>query len=354
MAMASHSYSCEAAIFGIHMQKEDLNCHGIRLHLDHLDTWTGQRAFHHDYEYREMKDGKKRLSKFIIPISDNLAIPLMLFGYSYSRFFCAWKLNPRHSEFRLKSRVYLDLYFEQPRDWSETLNEVHHWKWLLSLATRKPVDVKEFSLYRADERHPIEKEPMNQYDVWIARDHSHKKVTSKQQSIEYHFTYSDVEKIFPLLIEKWKKIQQPWASVLHRFFAISHRRGLWLNEEFLFLAQAVESLHRARTGDTDGKGIVDRAAKQAYLNSPTELQQHLGDRGKFIRLFRKTRNYWTHYGEPSPKTDPEVLGDLTLHDFNQKLRWIVETAILRELGVPDICASKVWSPQWRGQLVTFE
>jgi len=99
---------------------------------------------------------------------------------------------------------------------------------------------------------------------------------------------------------------------------------------------------------------VDRAAKEAYLNSPADLQEILGARGKFIRLFRKTRNYWTHYGEPSPESDPEVLDDHALYEFSEKLRWIVESAILRELGVPDHCVSRVWSQQWKSRTVTFD
>jgi ApeA N-terminal domain 1 len=354
LAMASHRFSCDAAIFGVHLQKDDLHCHGIRLHLDHLDTWVARRAFQKYSESYETEDGERKLSKLIIPISRSLSIPLSLPGYSESEFFCAWSLKDGETELSLTSRVYLDLHFDAPREWSEVLHEVHRWQWFLSLATRRAVDVREIALYRSDVRHPIGKESMRPCHVWMKRDHSRKAPESRRSGHDFHFFYSDVENVFPAMIERWNQMHKPWAAVLHRFFAISHRRGLWLNEEFLFLAQAVEALHRARSGDTDGKGIVDRAAKTAYLSSPVELQELLGDRGTFIRLFRKTRNYWTHYGEPSPESDPEVLDDLDLHDFSQKLRWIVESAILHELGVPDHCISKVWSRQWRAHIVTYD
>lgn len=354
LAMASHSYSCVAAIFGVHLQNDDLNFHGIRLHLDHMDTWTERRAFKRFSETYETEDGERKLSKLIIPIARCLEIPLALPGYSESEFFCSMNLNDGESELRLSSRVYLDLYFDQPKEWSELMHEVHGWQWFLSLATRRSVDVREFALYRSDVISPIGIESMTPCDVWMKRRHSPEAPESKCSSYDFYYTYSDVEKSFPAIIEKWNGMQKNWAAVLHRFFAISHRRGLWLNEKFLFLAQAIESLHRSRSGDMDGKGIVDRAAKSAYLNSPVELQELLGDRGKFIRYFRKTRNYWTHYGEPTPDYDPEVLGGIALHDFNQKLRWIVEAAILRELGVPEDCVAKVWCQQWRGKIVTYE
>jgi len=354
MAMATHRYSCQFAIFGLHLQHDDLHCHGIRLHLDHLDDWFGRRLFKHHSESEETENGGVKITKIAIPVPRDLTTALGLPGYAKSEFFSSWSMQPGDTEFKLSSRTYLDLQFKEAKEWEDVLQEVHRWQWLLSLATRRPVDAREFAFYRSETRHDFGECPMDPCYVWMKRKHSRKAPNYKRGGYDFYFTYKDVAANFPALIGKWQGIQETWAAVLHRFFAVSHRRGLWLNEEFLFLAQAVESLHRARTGDTDTKGVVDRAAKQAYLNSPEELQKLLGDRGLFVRQFRKTRNYWSHYGEPTPESDPEVLGDIDLYDFNQKLRWIVEFAILRELGVPDFCASKVWSPQWRGHLVNYE
>ena len=354
MAMASNSYSCSAAIFGVHLKSDDLKCDGIRIHLDHLDSWVGRRAFQRYQESYETENGDRKLSKLIIPIARSLSIPLDLPSYSRSEFFCAWRLQDKEMELRLTSRVYLDLYFDAPREWSDVLDELHRWRWLLSLATRSSVDIREFAIFRSDVRYPIGEESMEACGVWTKRDHAPKAPKSKLASHAFYFSFSDIETLFPEIIRKWNNIQKPWAAVLHRFFAVSNRRGLWINEIFLFLAQAVESLHRARSGDTDSKGVIERAAKNAYQNSPEELRQLLGDRGLFVRQFRKTRNYWSHYGEPTPQSDPEVLSDLELLDFTDKLRWIVEYAILREIGIPELCASKVWSPQWRGKIVTFE
>jgi hypothetical protein len=354
MAMSRHSYSCQFAIFGVHLQQDSLHCHGIRLHLDHLDDWFAHRLFRHHKETEQTESGGYKITNVTIGVPRDLTTPLSLPGYSKSEFFSSWTMSPSHTEFKLTSRAYLDLYFEEQKEWDDVLHEVHRWQWLLSLATRRPVDVREFALYRTDVRHSFGENPMEPCYVWMKRKHSRKAPDYNRGGYDFYFTYPDVAATFPALIGKWQEIQKSWAAVLHRFFAVSHRRGLWLNEEFLFLAQAVESLHRARTGDTDTKGVVDRAAKNAYQNSPEELQQLLGVRGLFVRQFRKTRNYWSHYGEPTPESDPEVLGDIDLCDFNEKLRWIVEFAILRELGVPDHCSCKVWSPQWKGRLVTFE
>jgi hypothetical protein len=354
LTMSKNRYDCQAAFFGVHLDEADMRFRGIRLHLDYLDSWVGRRALG-DYREEWLTDENgRRPSHIHIPIAPSFSIPLSLPGYASSEFFCAWGIHTKETEFRLSSRVYLDLVFESPRDWDDVMDEVHRWQWLLSLATRRAVDVREFAVYRDDVRVPIGEKNMKPCDVWIRRDHSRNAPDYNRAGIDFHFNYSAVESIFPALIEKWNQMHQPWAAVLHRFFAVSHRRGLWINEEFLFLAQAVEALYRARTGDTDNKNVTNKAAVEAYDHASAYLKGVLGKKGKFADVFRKTRNYWTHYGEPSPSTDPEVLGDLDLLDFSEKLRWIVESAIIQELGAPDHCVSKVWSGQWKGRLVTYD
>ena len=194
---------------------------------------------------------------------------------------------------------------------------------------------------------------MEPIPVWIARPHAPKILHEKRTKHDFHFDFTAIEDDFSTIVSQWKNIQQPWAAVLHRFFAVAGPRDLWVNEEFLFLAQAVESLHRARSGQTT-QVDVGKAAKEAYLNAPSGLQDLLGNRGSFGKTFRKSRNYWTHYGEPSPETDEQVLSGGDLMDFNEKLRWIVEAAILEEIGVPDSNVARVWSDQWKMRTIKYQ
>ena len=263
-------------------------------------------------------------------------------------------MRNRDNDFTLSNRVFLDLYFDQPREWSEVIQELHRWQWFLSLATRTNVDVRWFALYRAGNLNPLDDQTMEPCDVWMERRHEKKAAKSQRMSRDFHFTYADVETTLPAVIAAWQRIQKPWAAVLHRFFSITERRNLWLNERFLFLAQAIESIHRARSGSNASNVDLGQAAKHAYLNAPLELQSLLGKRGVFSEQFRKTRNYWTHYGDPNPETDPDALDGHALYDFNEKLRWIVETAILQEIGIPIQCVAKVWDPRWKSHIVEYE
>jgi len=354
MAMQSHNFECSAVVFGAHLDANSLHFDGVRFHFDHLDTWVGRRVFQGYSEEQPDDSADGNHVKIVIQVPRKLEIPLSLPGYSKSELFSSWSMKPGGSEFTLKSRFYLDLEFQKRVEWAEVIHELNRWRWFFSLATRSPIDVREFAVFRNDLRIPFGEEPMESLPVWVGREYASGPPKSKHADMDFYFGYSDVESDFPAIIGNWIRIQQSWAPVLHRFFAVSQPRQLWINENFLFIAQAIESLHRVRSGLNSGKVDLNQAAKNAYLRAPHGLRALLGDRKLFTEQFRKTRNYWTHYGEPTPATDPQVLDDIPLYDFNEKLRWIVESAILEEIGVPGSCVSKVWNSRWRTELLKYE
>ncbi len=353
LAMVGHSYSCRAAISGAALSADDLKFDGLRLRFDHQDEWLNRYAFGRFAETRDDQHVWKRITKITIPFSDQLSIPLNLDGYAKSEFYLGWTMSPGVSDFHLDSRSYLDFEFTQHRSWDDVLEEIHRWRWFFSLATRTTADLVQVSVFRNEIRVPIGAERMEEMPVWLPRAHAEKVLYPKRLNREFHFTFDDVENTFAEVVRKWESIQKPWAAVLHRFFAIAESRGLWMNEEFLFLAQAIESLHRARTATSSDVSMA-QAAKEAYLQSPAELQNLLGRRGTFVNQVHKSRNYWTHYGTPGHGDDPDILDDGPLIELNEKLRWVVEAAILKEIGIPDQCVARVWSRQWKLQSVQFQ
>lgn len=354
LALESFTYLCQTAIFGAHLDIELNKFKGIRLRVDHLDEWVGRCAFQQHSETYEAADGKQKLSKVTIPIAQKLAIPLNFPSYRKSEFFCAWNMSYGTQRFELHGRVYLDLHFDSPMSWLQVLEQVHRWEWFFSLAARDTLDLSHLELTPNSEGDDSTNEFTEGYAVWLKRRNSAQALHPKRTSHDFHFTYSDIQKSFSEIIAKWQAIQGSWAAVLHRFFAISAPRDIWLNEEFLFLAQAIESLHRARTGSPEDNVDLKQAAKHAWEDSPSELQQLLGKKKDFINQLRKSRNYWTHYREPGPEADPDVLDGRDLIYFNEKLRWIIESSILSEIGLPSHCISRVWSPQWKVKLVDYD
>lgn len=353
LAMSSFNFSCQGVVFGSCFDPKATKFAGVRLRVDHLDEWVGRCAFQHHGETYTDHEGKKRLSQITIPVARDLAIPLGLPGYRSSRFFCAWAMSYGAQKFELNGEVFFDLLFEESLGWNEVLERVHRWEWFFSLATRDTLDLSCLELYPEGKESSAGEFPNESFSVWLQRRNSATPLHPKRTDHDFHFTFSDVESDFPSVIARWQHLQTTWEAVLHRFFATTAPRDLWMNEEFLFLAQAVESMHRGRNGGSKQNTDLNQAAKSAWEGAPAELQRFLGPKKDFINQFRKTRNYWTHYGEPSPRTDTDVLEGTDLIYFNEKLRFVVEAGLLADLGVPNRCVAKVWGLQWRIQLIDF-
>ncbi|MGE9268640.1 MAG: HEPN domain-containing protein [Verrucomicrobiales bacterium] len=355
LAMSRQIYDCHSAVFGALLTPEHDRFSGLRLRVDHLDEWVGRCAFQHHAETYEDHDGKKRLAKLTVPVAKQLSIPLNLTDYHASQFFCAWNMSCGTQRFELNGKVYLDLLFVDPKPWKEVLTELHRWEWLFSLATRDTLNLSYLELYPATADSPPTDFPSEGCPVWIKRRNSSLPAHPKRTAHDFHFTFQDVESQFADLVGRWQRLQitNGWEAVLHRFFAVTCPRNLYSNEQFLFLAQAVESMHRGRYGSHKQNVDLQQAAKTAWENAPHGLQQLIGKKKAFQDRFRKTRNYWTHYGEPGPATDEQVLDDLDLIKFSQNLRFLIEAALLQELGVPESYVEKVWSGQWRAHWISF-
>lgn len=347
-SVSKSSYDCEALIFRAHISADNLKFHGVKLQFDHLEKWVGRCAFERYHEKWDDQEKRNYPAKLVIPFAKDLSIKLNLDEYKDSDFFCAFTITPSSNSFSLKSNIFLNLTFETAKTWEEIQADIQLWEWFFNLATRTTVEPRYIALQRDEIRIPIGNNSMEPLPVWTGRDYSPQLLHPKRHSHDFHFTFSDIETDFPKIITNWRRIWKPWAPVLHRFHSIASPRRLWVNEKFLFLAQAIEALHYARTGKSkDFYG----AAKEAWLNSPEPLQEILGKRGLFIDTLRETRNYWVHYGEPTEKA---IIESRDLIRFNEKLRFVIETAILTEIGISADLVNKVYSGQWQGQFVDYD
>lgn len=349
LAKVGHSYNCQTVIFGRSLPSDDLLFDGIEMRFDHQEEWLGHDRLGQHQIIGDRKTDDERYIK--IPISKETTLPLNLPGYAKSSFDLVWGVSSKATKQTFRSWSYLCLQFDSPRTWDQTKEVIQSWRKFFSLAMRTAADLVELRLLRKDHTYFSKEDQLRGLPTWIARSHS-PEVEHPKADRRFHCNFSDIRPQFPEIVRSWQRIAEPWSAVLHRFFAVTTPRDLYMNESFLFLAQAIEALHRARTGHQDVP--MKQAAKEAYLQSPTELQDHLGPRKAFTDQLHKTRNYWTHHGKPTPDDDPEVLDDVPLIVMSDKLRFIVEAAIMKEIGIPDNCISNVWSPRWQGHFVDFK
>ena len=275
----SRTIRCDVAIFGVHLAADDLNFSGIVLRFDHQDEWLQRFAFG-EIEHELSSDDSKEITMIKIPVRETREIDLDLSGYARSCFDLWWTIGPNRSEHRFGSRSYLDLLFDAPASWTDLRAEFQSWSWLLGMATRSPIDIEELFLRRNDVPLRDGHAELKLLPCWIARKFGPAPANSDRTRHEFHFTFDDVEASFATVHARWRRMREPWAAVLQRFIAISSPRDLWRNEEFLFLAQAIESLARARS--PQNQSIKFKAAAfEAWDCSPSALQILLGPRDVF-------------------------------------------------------------------------
>lgn len=174
-----------------------------------------------------------------------------------------------------------------------------------------------------------------------------------------------------------------WLETLEAFrpfealaYGTVRNSKLFVETEFLSLAQAIESFHRVTDnavmveqvefekilaslhknihtlcGDSDIASRLDESVR--YANEPNfreritrlfsrisqqNLQRLLGDPGEFEQTLRQTRNFFTHAGikkQSKVVTDPR---DMFL--FNQKLHALLRLLVLIHLGLPERLATE--------------
>lgn len=189
-----------------------------------------------------------------------------------------------------------------------------------------------------------------------------------------------------IAIQNWLATPEDFKPLESLIYGTIRLSSMFVETEFLSLAQAVESLHRL-TDDTklEGKSAFKKVLSElrkaiaehcgesplasrlsesiAHADEPSfsdrinrllsrisaeHCNKLLGDRNKFEISLRRTRNFFTH---PAIEKQSEVLTDTgELFLMNQKLHGLLRLLLLIRIGISeDIAFEPVWQQvvKWR-------
>jgi hypothetical protein len=132
-----------------------------------------------------------------------------------------------------------------------------------------------------------------------------------------------------------------WLSIPDRFRALEslvygtiRQTSMFVETEFLSLAQAIEAFHRITSATSQGAGtkISFRTRIEELLTrvSAKTREKLLGDAGLFETNLRETRNYFTHVG--TVKKSRVILDPGQLFLLNQKLHAFLRLLLLLYVG----------------------
>jgi hypothetical protein len=253
----------------------------------------------------------------------------------------------------------IEFRFTEPNKVKETVHTyVQSFRRFLSLAVGKPVFVDKLYAQQTVDGAPCE--------VTILL--GNPGVSEANRKLQYphmRASYREIQATFGQIIRRWYELESTIADVLNLYFATVFNRSLYIHQQFLFLAQALEVYHRTSPNFDNmvqpkadfrarKKRIVEAVPdekdwlneKLGHANEKTLAQRldellktHAGDVSQFIQdtkvfadFVRHTRNHFTHYGTDEEQMDKVAKG-IDLIRITYQMEALVEICVLKDLGI---------------------
>jgi hypothetical protein len=335
-------------------KKEDIKFTRLHVRYSELEEWLGERPFR--FERRENEEGlSEHTLRFTMPKVKEINLEgfKIRIGYGVTQGGDRW----RKPKFETNAGVSIEVSDEMHVD--EFLSIAYHIKSFLTLGTGNEVSMLTVSgqkeetdgtveiFYNVSERIPVEKLFPPPF---------------------FPFGYKAISERPKFYLQNWFRIAENIEPTYDLFFGTIYNPYLYPNNEFLSLAQALES-YCSRTFDNNImpndlfeellsqmleiiSGIpqeyrlqfepkvkygMNRKSLRTKLKELFEKYSDLfklfvDDRDGFIGKVVDTRNYYTHY---SPELE-ERAAELTEIPFlSQDLRFILFVVLLKEIGFDD-------------------
>lgn len=149
---------------------------------------------------------------------------------------------------------------------------------------------------------------------------------------EMFFTLAEASPDISTVMKHWFAKQARLRPVFNLFFGIRYHPDIYLDVRFLVFAQAVETYDYRRRRKPGSWTLAERIA-DVLARCQTASKKIVGptaaDRDAFIKLFKDSRNYYTHY---NPKLEKKAATGAALLLLTIQLQAIIEMSLLRELG----------------------
>jgi hypothetical protein len=363
------TYRADVALVGVwFLENEPIVFDEFALRTTEMDTWVGVSGLTQSIHGAE-GDGERKFNLSAIDIRfeppESITIPLddgeevrITFGYTS----LAMERVPVTAG--ISQRSFLHFRYAAPRSVYEIPASVAKLRNFLTLGVGKPVTVLSVTGYRDDYIHPATniREPVEL--LWHIP-HNSVPAGRKVEPFEMLFRLGDSEPGISQLLRSWLARQDLFKPVVDLYFAMLYHPDIFAEVRFLLYAQAIETYdfrrrdpwelppkeHRRRVKALleqvpegwyewlrpkllNNYRVLDERIRDVLDECPTVSAKIVGNSQEeveeFVRLFKRTRNYYTHYTpelEEKAATQPAAR-----HLLAVQLRAMLEMSLLRELG----------------------
>jgi hypothetical protein len=132
-------------------------------------------------------------------------------------------------------------------------------------------------------------------------------------------------------LDNWLSVPEAERPVERTVLGILRKSSIFVETEFLSLAQALEGFHRIQGGVN--KKFSQQVRDSYDMLNPDFAFRLLGSKEGFARKVIQTRNYFTHLGQSPGRDVLQEAGDI--FDINQRLHALIRCIMLLKLGISE-------------------
>ncbi|MFW5983443.1 MAG: HEPN domain-containing protein [bacterium] len=358
-------YTVNYILIGVHIENEkDLKFDKISCEIFNFDEWVGISGF----EYNPMNQKKHEIT-ISYKLPDPIEFPIDNKCKGRIKFVSN---SPRWSRYQktidITQRVELQIYsYDEEKSLSEMLEYYFKFQNFLILALYQ--NTFPISIYLTSSKYTEHfsnvKPVKTKIQLYISTSNINR-YTKPKFDLDMLFSYQTIKEEFPSLIKSWYKKYNILAPAFNLLFEQFYKANQFNINTFLNLAQAAETFH-ARLNNSKKMPKEDyKKMKEEILavtpsvyhewlheqfNFGNNLKLHdrlmdllnkysnkiidkiIGDKEKFIKEIKHSRNYYTHYSQDLKK---KAIKGKDLFYLTEKLKALLVCAFLMEIGFTKI------------------
>lgn len=374
-------YSSTLLIVGGHFSSEDAICFPkYRAAFDRLPEWSRLSGFRRDLKSDDQKHMEEFTASYRFPPRGTVEVQGSKIGF-HTEFNASGDWLTRGE---MRQTLYLEIEPPAPMMYGEMFEgPLYLLQNFLSLGVGLPVYPERVVGVAQDIAGGGEAPGKPSKSVEMLYFIGKRKVTKRQlMPQEMLFSYGAIRDEFETCLTRWFERSELLRPILDLYFGTIYSPSMYLQHEFLSLAQAVESYHRRTVPGTYlDSAVFERvlfclkcAISNPRLHIPAPARSALDGRFKYMNeysLRRRlkdllqdvqdlvapaipsvpslvdsvvvTRNYLTHY---DPDSEERSASGLQLKLLSESLRLLLEVLMLKEVGLDrDVIRSLVESNQ---------
>jgi hypothetical protein len=347
----SSVYSVLYAFINSHYYgEESLKFIKVEARFKGIDDWMKKYGFTVDnnFDTNEVQVHYKRPEDILVQIDTNINANI--------RFAHSFPWTGSVNEVHVSQQAYFQLTFASPVSFNDMMDNLMAFQNFLTLGTFEPAYPISINVYTLDSQN-AEDEICSELIYKPGFNY----VPKTGRGI-FLFYYGDIESNFTDIIRKWFTLQNSIEPVIDLLLNSFYTRNLGFDIRFLQMAQAIETFHRRLLDKKPFDETEFKAWTKALVESVEEkykemlrgklsfsneqplharieecvdklpidsIKQIVGDKTKFIRDVKHTRNYLTHY---SPGLKSKALSGDDLFKMRDRLRIVLVATVLLETG----------------------